>query len=177
MSTQTLPARPRPDEYAEFYAGYIERVPDGAALALLQDQRRSIPALLRGLSPEQAGHRYAPGKWSVKEVVGHMCDVERVMAYRALRIARGDETPLAGFEQDDYVETAGFDERALPALAAEFERVRDATTSLFRGLSDDAWGRRGTASGAEVTVRALAYIIAGHAEHHMEIIRTRYLGG
>lgn len=176
MSTPTMQSRPRPDEYTEYYTRYIERVPDGGVLAALQDQRRSIPAFLRGLSPEQADHRYAPGKWSVKEVLGHVCDTERVMAYRALRIARGDETPLPGFDENAYVETSAFGERALPALVAEFERVRDATSSLFRGLADDAWTRRGTASGTEITVRALAYIVAGHAEHHMELIRTRYLG-
>lgn len=170
-----MQTRPGPDEYADFYAGYIEHVPDGDILAILQDQRRSIPTFLRGLSPEQADHRYAPGKWSVKEAIGHMTDTERVMGYRALRIARGDRTPLPGYDQDDYVETAGFADRALPALVAEFERVREATSSLFRGLGDATWDLRGTANGQEVSVRGLAYIIAGHAAHHMEIIRTRYL--
>ena len=170
-----MQTRPGPDEHAQFYAGYIQQVPDGDILAILQDQRRSVPALLRGLSPEQADHRYAPGKWSVKEVIGHMIDTERVMSYRALRLARGDETPLPGYDQDDYVEAAGFADRALPALVAEFESARAATSSLFRGLEDAMWDRRGTANGQPVSVRGLAYIIAGHVAHHMEIIRTRYL--
>jgi hypothetical protein len=171
----TFRERPDATEHDPYYSRYIDQVPEGDVLDTLGWQLGDTLAFLRGL-PESAGDaRYAPGKWSVKEVVGHVSDTERIMAYRALRIARGDTTPLPGFEQDDYVKTAHAGRRPLAALASELESVRNATLSLFRSLDDDALLRRGLANKVEVTPRALAYIIAGHERHHLEILRTRYV--
>lgn len=171
----TAPARPGKDEYAPYYERYTSLVPEGDVVETLERQLGETLALLRTVDEERAGSRYAPGKWSVKEVVGHVIDGERIFAYRALRFARGDQTALPGFEQDDYIETANFDARTLQDLAEEFEHVRRSTLKLFRGLPEEAWLRRGTASESEVSVRALAHIIAGHEAHHVNILRERYL--
>jgi len=130
--------------------------------------------LLRGVSDKDALKRYAPGKWSVKEVAGHLADTERIMAYRALRIARGDETPLPGFDENAYVPPAKFDARPLVDLIGDLFTVRAATVALFRTFDADAWRRRGTASGKPISVRALGYMIPGHERHHVEILKTRY---
>lgn len=170
--------RPGPDEFAPFYAGYIERVPEGDVLELLERQAEETQALLRPLSAERARDRYAPDKWSVTEVAGHLADAERIFAYRALRIARGDETPLPGFDEAAYVPMAGFERRGLPDVLDELRVVRQSTLLLFRGLDDSAALRRGTANDKPVSVRAAAYIIAGHERHHVNVLRTRYgLGG
>ena len=173
--------RPAADEYAPYYGKYIDRVPavdgDGALAALLDRQLAETRELLAGIAESRASHRYAPGKWSIKEVVGHLADSERVFAYRALRIARGDETPLASFYENAFVPPGRFDDRALPDLVAELEAVRRATVALLRGLPAEAVARRGTASGKTVSVRALAYIIAGHERHHVQILKERYLQG
>ncbi len=166
---------PAADEYAPFYAGYIARVPGDDALAPLAAQESETAELLAGLSEEQAAFRYAPGKWSVKQVAAHLSDAERVFAYRALRIARGDRTPLPGFDENAYAAEAGADARPLADLAAELRAVRAATLALFRGLDPAALLRRGTANGVPVTVRAAAWIIAGHERHHLGILRDRYL--
>ena len=167
--------RPGTDEYAPFYAGYIAAVPDGELLVLLRDQLAETESLLREFKGPRADHRYAPGKWSVKEVVGHMADAERVFAYRALRFARGDRTPLPGFDENAFVRGSNFTARALPEIAGELRSVRMASITLFAGLSEDAFHRRGPANNAEVSVRALAWIIAGHERHHARILRERYL--
>ncbi len=173
------------DEYAPFYAGYVGHAiaavtgTAGAqddALAHLAAQGERTAALLAGISEARAGFRYAPGKWSLREIVGHLADTERVMAYRALRIGRGDPTPLAAFDQDAYVAAAGFDTRTLADLAGELAAVRRATVALFSHFDAAALARRGTASGKAVSVRALAGIIAGHELHHLAILRERYLG-
>ena len=171
----SLAARPLDTEYAPYYGRYVSRVPDGDVVRTLETQIADTLALLRGVPEARAGHRYADDKWSLKEVVGHMADAERIFAYRAMRIGRGDATPLPGFEQDDYVRNAGFDRVPLADLVAELEAVRRATILLLRGMDDAALARRGTASGFDVTVRALAFIIAGHERHHAGIIRERYL--
>jgi uncharacterized damage-inducible protein DinB len=167
--------RPEATEYAPYYEKYIALVPQDDVVTTLSRQLDETLATLRGLTAEQADSRYAPGKWSIKELVGHVIDAERIFAYRALRFARNDSAPLAGFEQDDYVRAGNFDNRQLFDLADEFEHVRRANLFLFRSLDDDAWLRRGAANEAEVSVRALAYIMAGHETHHMQILRTRYL--
>lgn len=167
---------PSPGEYAPFYHTYIQRVGDADVLGALQTQRDETRSLLGDVPEERAGYRYAPGKWSIREVAGHLADTERVIAYRALRIARADPTPLAGFDENAWVAHAGFDARPLADLAADLSAVRDATLRFFEGLPPEAWTRRGTANGAEMSVRALAYIIAGHELHHREVLRTRYLG-
>jgi uncharacterized damage-inducible protein DinB len=168
-------SRPTPDEYAPYYGRYVEAVPPGDILQLLEDQRRETLALLAAVPETRWHHRYAPGKWSVAQVIGHVADTERVFAYRALRFARGDGTPLPGFEQDDYVAAADFDTLPLPALADELDHVRHATVALFRGMSEAALRRRGVASGVEFSVRSIPYIIAGHERHHMGVLRERYL--
>jgi hypothetical protein len=172
--TTTL-ARPTAADYAPYYGRYIDQVPDGDVIRLLEDQLAATLRLLGGVPEGRAGHRYAPDKWSIKEVVGHLSDAERIFAYRALRIARGDETPLPGFDQDPYVIAGNFDRRTLADLAAEFASIRAATLTLFRGLDEAAFQRRGTASGVVFTVRALPYIIAGHERHHVTILRQQYL--
>jgi uncharacterized damage-inducible protein DinB len=167
--------RPDLSEHLPYYGKYIALVPPGDIFATLGQELETTLSLLRSLTPAQADHRYAPDKWSLKEVVGHLIDTERIFAYRAMRFARNDQTPLSGFDENAYVPAAKFGGRALDDLAAEFEHVRKANLFLFRGMDDDAWRRKGVANGAEVSVRALAWIIAGHEIHHREILRTRYL--
>jgi len=167
--------RPAPTEFAPYYGKYIGLVPGDDAVSALEQQISATLALLRGLTEAQGNHRYEPGKWSIKEVVGHVIDAERIFAYRALRIGRNDPTPLAGFEQDGYVASASFDGAALADLAGELELVRKSNLAMFRQFSPDAWQRQGTASDHVVSVRALAYIIAGHELHHVGLLRTRYL--
>jgi uncharacterized damage-inducible protein DinB len=169
-------SRPNEGEFAPFAARYIERVPEGDIVATLEAQMEETLALLRTISEERAGYAYAAGKWTVREVVGHVADTERVLAYRALRIGRGDDTPLPGFDENAYVRKAGFDGRTLGDLLAELDAVRSATLTLVRGLPSEAWPRRGTAAGAPYTVRGLIFMIAGHELHHRAILEERYLG-
>jgi uncharacterized damage-inducible protein DinB len=169
------PARPEVNEYASYYERYVSLAPEGDVVSALERQASETLALLRALPEERGAHRYAPDKWSVKQVVGHMSDGERLFAYRALSIARGDRAPLPGMEQEEWMAGADFDARTLSDLLDEFEAVRGATLHLLRHLSPEAWARRGTASDNEVTVRALAYIIAGHEAHHVGVLRERYL--
>jgi hypothetical protein len=167
--------RPGPDEYGEFYAGYVARVPDGVDLiTLLAEQLEATGARLAAIPESRGSFRYAPGKWSIKEVIGHLSDVERIMAYRALRIARGDATPLPGFDEDAYVPFARSDDHSVGELVDEWLAARQASIALFRNLPEDAWTRRGTASNQPASVRALAIIIAGHEQHHLETLRVRY---
>ncbi len=167
--------RPETDEYLPHYETYVSLVPQDDILRTLEQQLNTTLSLLRSISEAGADARYAPGKWSIKEVVGHVIDAERIFAYRALRFARNDQTPLPGFEQDDYVRHAAFGASKLSDLASEFEHVRWASLYLFRNFDAAVWQRRGVASGATVSVRALAYIIAGHELHHVGILKTRYL--
>jgi uncharacterized damage-inducible protein DinB len=166
--------RPAPSEYASFYETYVALVPGTDIVSTLEAQRLQMGQLFAARSERDGNFRYAADKWTVKEVVGHITDSERIFAYRALRIARADQTPLSGFEQDDYVRAGAFGERTLADLVEEFALVRGATSALFQSLSEDAWLRRGTANKNDVTVRALAFIIAGHELHHREILKERY---
>jgi hypothetical protein len=167
--------RPDSTEFAPEYAKYISLVPDGDIVAILVRQFDTTCALLSPLPEEGAAYAYAPGKWSIKELIGHVLDAERILAYRALCIARNDKTPLPGFEQDDYVAGANFNARSLSSLLEEFKAVRNATVQLFTHFTDEQWQRRGTANQLEITARALAYGIAGHELHHADVLRTRYL--
>lgn len=167
--------KPSETEYLPYYGKYISLVPGGDILAVLGKQLDETLELLRTIPESEAGFRYEPGKWSIKELLGHLIDTERIFAYRALRFARNDQTPVPGYEQDDYVRNASFDAYPLADLAAEFESVRRASLFLFKHMDGEAWMRRGVASENEVSVRALAYIIAGHELHHREILRARYL--
>ncbi len=169
-------ARVRPDatEYAPFYARYVADVPEGDVVATLRESGREIVAALGAIPESRGGFRYAPEKWSVREVVGHVIDAERIFGYRALRLARADETPLPGFEENEYVRSAGSDARTLTDLVDELRIVREGTVRLFASLPDEAWARRGVVNGREVSVRALAFITAGHARHHLAVLRERY---
>lgn len=169
----TIP-RPKPDEYPPGYQRYIDRVPDGDLLAHLERQMQETRALLAPLDPERARFRYEEGKWSVTEVVGHIADTERIFAYRALRFARGDATPLPGFDENAYVPVAGFDRRTLAEVLDEAGAVRVASVALLRGLDAPDFARRGVANDQTFSVRALAYAIAGHAAHHVHVLRERY---
>ncbi|MGC9946662.1 MAG: DinB family protein [Bryobacteraceae bacterium] len=173
-TAQTI-APPDASEYAPYYGKYIALVGGHDVVAALEDQPRETLALLAALSEEQGDYRYAPDKWSIKEMLGHVIDAERVFSYRALRFARNDRTPLASFEQDDYVRSGDFGDRRLADLIEEFVCVRRATVWLFRHLSGEAWMRRGTASDNPVSVRAVAYIIAGHELHHRRVLQEKYL--
>jgi uncharacterized damage-inducible protein DinB len=167
--------RPQEGDYALFYQKYVALVPSGDFLEILQGQQLELVRLLSPLTEQQAEFRYAPGKWSIKEVLGHISDAERIFAYRLLRIARGDQTPLPGFEQNDYIQAGNFSARKLADLLHEFSTVREATISLVRSLDDAAWLRRGLASQKEVSVLALAFVIAGHERHHRVLLEERYL--
>jgi len=172
----TAARRPDASEHSPYYGRYVAAVPEGDILAVLRRDRDEWQSLIAELSEAKGNHRYAPGKWSIRQVIGHVSDTERVFSYRAFRIARGDRTPLASFDQDEYVKTAGSEHRTLSSLAAELLAVRESTLALFTSLSDEAWTRSGTPSDNPVSVRALAYITAGHAQHHLKIVREQYLG-
>lgn len=169
-----LMTRPEADEYIPYFGKYIQLVPEGDLVELLRTQQTAICVELSKLDEARALHRYAPGKWSVKEVIGHLTDAERVFSYRALSFARGDEAPLPGFEETEWVPAARFDRRPLSALLAEWTAVRGATVALFTTFDETEWSRRGTANGNAMSVRALAFCIAGHELHHMAILRDRY---
>ena len=169
----TVTARPDATEYAPAAAGYVSLVPDGDVVTVLERQLDDLLALLRPVSEEVGNTRHAPYTWSVKEVLGHVTDAERVFAYRALCVARGDQTPLPGFDENAYVPPAGFGACRLADLLSQFEHLRRSNLYLLRSLPADAWTRRGTANASPVTTRALAYIMAGHAEHHARILRKR----
>ena len=169
-----MKAKPDAREYAVFYEKYVALVPVADILHVLEAQRLQMSQLLAGCGERDGNFRYAPDKWSVKEVIGHLTDCERIFTYRALRIARADATPLAGFEQDDYVKTADSNRRELRDLSEELSLVRSSTVALYRSLNDKAWTRRCTANKNEVSVRALAYITAGHELHHRRILEERY---
>jgi enterochelin esterase-like enzyme len=169
-------ARPAADQYNAYYDTYISLVPEGTdPLAQLQHQPEQLRELVGHLTDEQAQFAYAPGKWSIKEMLVHILDTERIFAYRALRIARNDQQPLAGFEQDDYVPASGANARALESILNEYATVRAATLSLFDSFQPEAYDRMGTASGHPVSVRALAFMLPGHEAHHLHILQTRYL--
>lgn len=171
---QFLETRPAAGEFLPYYGKYIALVPAGSLADILAAQVEVTRRLLAPLDDARALYRYAPGKWSVKEVIGHLADAERVFAYRALRFARADATPLAGFDETAYVPAGAFDRRPLHSMVEEFAAARGATLALIGSLEEAAWLRQGTANGAAVSVRALGAIIAGHELHHVAILRERY---
>jgi hypothetical protein len=174
MTTAAQTRRPDTGEFDPYYARYIDRVPDGDVATLLEQQIGETVAALRAVPAARATYRYAPGKWSIAEVLGHLIDAERIFTYRVLRIARADRTPIEGFDENEYVPAGEFDRRSLGELIEEFNTVRRATLALVRGLPAVAWTRMGTASGKPVSVRALIYITAGHERHHLGTLRERY---
>jgi hypothetical protein len=173
-ASATAIAPPAADEYAPYYGRYIAQVPAGEILDQLDRQREEVLARFRTVPEAKGAHRYAPGKWSVRQVVCHLSDTERIMAYRALRIARADATTLPGFDENAYAPESGADAVPLAELVAEFADVRRASVALFRHLPAEAWTRRGTASESPFSVRALAWIIMGHPIHHLGVLRERY---
>ena len=171
----TTALRPATSEHAEYYVRYIDQVPDGDITRILQSQEAEALALFRSVSEDRSLHRYAAGKWSIREVLGHINDCERLFVFRAMWFARRLDEALPSFDQDIAVAAAGSDGRSWQSHIDEFRGLRDATVAFFSGLPDDAWARRGNASGYEFTVRALAWITAGHAAHHMRILNERYI--
>ena len=168
--------RPQTGEYAGYYERYIDLADEEDIVTALDAQSGETAKLLAGLSEEQGSHRYEPDKWSVKQLVGHVTDAERIFAYRALSFARGETQPIPGFDQDPYVANAGSDERSLADLAEELATVRRANVMMLGAFSEKAWLRVGTASDNPISVRAIAYILLGHERHHLRILRERYLG-
>lgn len=166
--------RPTEEEYAPYYKEYIAIV-DGDVWSLLREQAISFPGFIRNIPAGREQYAYAPEKWTLKEVIGHVLDTERIMAYRLLRIARKDRTPLAGFDEKSYVANARTGERSLERLAGEFNSIRESNLYLFEALNEEELGYTGQASGYGVSVRALLYIIAGHLQHHKRVIEKRYL--
>lgn len=167
---------PATDEYAPFYADYVHRAAQrGDVCAALSGQIQELHAALDPLSDPQACFKPAPAEWSIKEVIGHLNDVERVFAYRLLRISRQDSTPLPGFEQEDFVRAAGFDRYPLSDLVQEFEFLRRANTLAIGYMTEDALGCRGMASGYTVTPKALIHMMVGHVDHHMASLQEKYL--
>lgn len=175
MSAFSEYLRPAASEYAAFYAGYVNGMPDGPLLEQLRRQGGETAVFLAGIPAAKHDFAYAPGKWTVKEMVGHMGDAERIFSYRILRIGRGDTTPLPGFDENVYVPASGATGRTLADLAAELAAIRASTVALLEHLPPDAAARMGTASNNPVSVRALAWITAGHERHHLRILRERYL--
>ena len=175
-ATIPMPARPERTESAAYFFTYIDQVPDGDICATLRAQLVEIPTFLESISEERSLHRYAPGKWSIREVVGHLNDTERLFVSRAFWFARGFDTPLPSFDQNVAIAAGNANAIAWKSHLEEFRAVRAATVSFFRNLPDEAWARRGIASDNPFTVRALAYLAAGHVAHHMAIVRERYLG-
>ena len=174
--TVSIPvARPAVEEYEPAFERYISLVADVEdAVVALAVQKDRFARTVAAMTDAEAMYRYAPGKWSVKELIGHVCDGERIFAYRLLRIARADATPLPGFEENDYVVNAHSDQRSLRDLIDEWQAVRSATSALVRGLPEEAWPRHGTSNGQPISARALLYIVIGHAEHHLNVLHTRY---
>jgi hypothetical protein len=171
-----LSGRPKSSEYAAYAHSDIAAVEGSDAVAILQDQRRQVLTLMRPLDETTIqGVTYSTGKWTLKEVLGHLIDDERIYSYRALCIARGDKRPLPGFDEKEYMADAGFEARLLTDLMQEYRAVRDSSIALFRGLPENAWLRRGTANSISYTVRGLAFHIAGHELHHLRLIKEKYL--
>jgi hypothetical protein len=167
--------RPAATEFAPYYNNYVKLVPEGDLLAQLEKQGAETQKLLRALDEKKSEHRYEPGKWSIREVVGHLSDAERVFTYRALRFARADATALPGFDQDVWAKTTNAHSQTLVSLLDDFRALRAATITLFGGFDAAAWDRTGTASDNKVSVRALAWITSGHEIHHVNILKERYL--
>ncbi len=166
--------RPNPDEYSDYYHNYIALINKPNVIEALIQQGQQLYALIQQLTEEEANHRYADNKWSVKEIIGHLVDTERIMAYRALCISRGEQVPLRGYDHNSYVEKADFGNRSLQSLSTEYDALRNANISMFSSFSKEQIQRTGIANNQKVSVRALAYIIAGHEKHHVNILEEKY---
>jgi hypothetical protein len=173
--TKVESGRPDTTEYAEYYGRYVGKVEGSDIVGVLEGQLDRTLALLRGIDERTADFRYEPGKWSVKELLGHLMDTERVFAYRALVFLRNDKAALPGFDQDLWAKEANYSDLPFSEIVQEFEAVRRATIQLLRHVDASGWTRQGTANGKTVTTRALAFLMAGHLEHHVGILKERYL--
>lgn len=167
--------RPDASEYPEWYHGYVQSVPGGNIVDLMGSQLKEVAALFNDISDEKSYYRYEPGKWSIKEILGHLLDTERIMSYRALRFARGDKTNIEQYDHEMYVDNGKFDDISYEALKREFRFLRKGNMVMFKNFTDDIWLLEGTSGGKRFTVRAMAYIIVGHVNHHLKIIREKYL--
>lgn len=167
--------RPDQNEYPEWYAGYVQSVPDGNILTIMQNQLDDVLKILSGISAGKEKYSYAPGKWTVKELLGHINDAERIFSYRSLRFIRKDSANLPQYDHDKYVVEGNFNSVPFNDLKNEFEFLRRANIILFKNLKEDDWKFKGLSGGKEFTVLALAYIMTGHAAHHMQILKERYL--
>lgn len=174
MAIEVL-ARPEATEYAPFYAPYLARVPEADALPALKGQLMEVLPLLESISEERAGFRYAPEKWSIRQVVGHLSDAERVFAYRMFRFSRKDETPLSGFDEDHFVAHGAYDGRTLKDLTSEFMHLREANLHMIRGFEPPMLTLAGLANEHPISVRALAFVMVGHVRHHLSVLKERYL--
>jgi uncharacterized damage-inducible protein DinB len=166
--------RPQPDEYGDFYEGYINLVNEPNVIQALIRQGQKVYALIQQLTDEEAKYRYKDDKWSVREIIGHLVDTERIMAYRALCISRGEQSPLPGYDHESYVDQCNFDQRSLQSLSTEYDALRNANISMFSSFTREQISRKGTANGVSVSVRGLAFIIAGHEKHHLDILDQKY---
>lgn len=167
--------RPAENDYAPYYKNYVDKIEGDSILDYLNQQTKELQSILNSFPESKGNHTYADGKWTVKEVIGHMMDTERVFSFRAFSIARGEKQPLPGFEQDDYVKEGKFNSRNLFDLIYEYRLMRESNLLLFRNFDDEMLKKRGTASGYEVTVNALLFMIAGHTQHHIDLLKERYL--
>ena len=167
--------KPSETEYNEYYRVYVSQVPEGDVIQILEQQKTRLEQLILSIPPEKVDYRYGAEKWTTREVVGHMLDTEWVFAYRAMRIARGDKTPLSGMDQDDLLQGANFSDRSMTAIASEYVHLRSAVLELFKSFDNEILLRSGMASGFPFTVRALMFILAGHVEHHIRVLQEKYL--
>ena len=167
--------RPEQGEFDPYYTGYIGQVIEDDAVSALEAELTESLAFFRTVDEKVSTSPYAEDKWTIRELLGHVIDTERIMSYRALRFARNDQTELPGFEQDDFIKSASFNSVSMGDMLREFEHLRRANILMFRNLSDEAWHRHGRANNKQITVRALAFIIVGHEKHHRKIVKERYL--
>ena len=175
MDTSFRSIRPKGDEHIAYYSTYIDRVPDGDIVEILKKETAETLAFLRSIPESKLDYRYAPGKWNIRQIVGHLADGERVFQYRAWRFSRADTIPVPGFDENLYVDTAPFENVSMPDLIDEFEALRRASIHLFSNMTEEAMTRRGVANGDEISVRAIAFILAGHVSHHLQVLKERYL--
>jgi hypothetical protein len=175
MSIGFRSVRPKADEHIEYYGGYISQAPDGDIIESMTRQLPETLAFLRSIPEDRVDHRYAPGKWTPRQIVGHLSDGERVFQYRAWRFSREDTTPVPGFDENHYVDHAPFENVSMNDLLDEFEHLRKASVHMFANMDESAMSRRGSANGHDISVRAIAWIIVGHVTHHMRVLREKYL--
>jgi hypothetical protein len=175
MSSDFRSIRPKADEHVPYYSLYIDRVPDGDIVDMLEKQTPEMLSFLKAIPESRVDYRYAPGKWSIRQIVGHLGDGERVFQYRAFRFSRADETPVPGFEENLYVDNAPFEHVAYSDLIDELENLRNATLHMFKGMNAEMMSRRGVANEHGISVRAIAWIMVGHVSHHMQVLREKYL--